>query len=365
MNKIKKITINFPYITQEAFIGHDLKLFICEKIKKCQYDRILLVIDRNVYKIHKSYIDYIASKTGINSTLYLKPEANYKSYPECDRIFERLVRLKASRKSCIIAVGGGYVSDIAGYAASVYMRGIEFIQISTTVMSMVDPVIGKVAINYKGIKNLLGSFYSPRYVFCDTDFIKTINLTEKIYGLVEAWKHVILISNREYTKKIESYLTRPEDKLLIDLIPLSIETKKYFVERDDHDVNGHHKALSLGHTMANYFEKNPAVRHGVAVFYGMMLSFILAYNIKIIDRNKYQSLMHTATLFEKKIQLLPEFKKEMIFKQIIKSLSIDKINNNGQYNFVLPTQKNFVVKNILSRNSISIAINDFNKLFFK
>lgn len=365
MTKIQKIKADLPYIRQEIFVGDKFNDYICKKIKNYRYDKFLLVIDINVYNAQKLYIGKIIQKLKINDIIFLKPAPNYKSYSECDKIFKKLVKLNANRKSCIIAIGGGYVSDIAGYAASVYMRGIDFIQISTTVMSMVDPVIGKVAINYGKIKNLLGSFYSPRYTFCDTAFIKTINLTEKVYGLIEAWKHAILVDDKNIIEKIEGYLKDPNDDALEDLLLFSICTKKYFVEIDSRDINGHHKALSLGHTMANYFEKKPFVRHGVAVFYGIIFASVLSFILGDLNEKKYSQILNTAILFEKRVSLIEIFKKEIKFNKITKVLLSDKINSGNKYNFVIPTSKGFEVKKGISKKTIKKAMIIFNKLDLK
>ncbi|MEK9147322.1 MAG: NUDIX domain-containing protein [Patescibacteria group bacterium] len=211
--------------------------FISDNEKKCEY----------FYKLIKGL--------NIVDVIILRPTSNHKSFKKCEKIIKRLIKVRASRNSCLISIGGGYVSDITCYTASVYMRGIDFIQIPTTLMSMVDAVIGKVAINFEENKNLIGSFYSPKYVFSDLNFLSTVSKKEKILGLSEVWKHGLIKRDNNIIRKIENCLSNFSDEYYSEFIHFSMKVKKDCVVSDYNDRKGKHKALSLGHTFANFLEK--------------------------------------------------------------------------------------------------------------
>jgi len=253
----KKVTVKLPYITEEIFIGEKMLDFVISKIQSRKYDKHILIVDINAKADRREYFKRLTEKLNVVRVVILHPTPNYKSFRECEKIIKRLMKAKASRKSCLISVGGGYVSDITGYVASNYMRGIGFVQIPTTLMSMVDAVIGKVAINYGDYKNLLGSFYSPKFVFSDLSFLTSLKKDEKILGLSEVWKHALIKRNSDVVKKIENYLSNfSNNKYYSDFIHYSMKVKAACVAPDHDDRNGNHKALSLGHTFANFLEKN-------------------------------------------------------------------------------------------------------------
>lgn len=339
----KKVTVKLPYITQEIFIGEKMLDFVVSKIKSRKYDKYVLIVDINAKKDRKDYFNRLINDLNIADIVVLQPTPNYKSFKECEKIIKRLIRAKVSRKSCLISVGGGYVSDITGYVASNYMRGVGFVQISTTLMSMVDAVIGKVAINYGDYKNLLGSFYSPKFVFSDLDFLSTLRKEEKVLGLPEVWKHALIKRDRDIVKKIENYLLNFSDKHYSEFIYFSMKVKRSCVENDYDDRIGSHKALSLGHTFANFLEKKSEMRHGAAVMYGIIFVAILSKSLGKLSLKNYNQIIGTAKKFEKNIGLLKNIQREMDEEKALESFFSDKISENNSLNFVLPTDSGYLV----------------------
>jgi len=360
----KKIIIKLPYITEEIFIGEKMLDFVISKIKSRKYDKHVLVVDINAKTERVEYFNKLIKELNIVDIVILHPTPNYKSFKECEKIIKRLINVRASRNSCLISVGGGYVSDITGYVASNYMRGIDFIQISTTLMSMVDSVIGKVAINFGNNKNLLGSFYSPKYVFSDLEFLTTIKNDEKILGLSEVWKHALIRRDDFTVKKIENYLSNNSNKNCLDFIYYSMKVKATCVALDYNDKNGIHKALSLGHTFANFLEKKSRIRHGIAVMYGIIFAAILSKKLGKLSLKNYNKIIKTAKKFEKNIGMLKDVQREIKIKNALESFFSDKISENNLLNFVLPTNLGYFLYKNVPENYVVDALFFFKKLNF-
>jgi len=355
----KKITIKLPYITEEIFIGYKMLDFVTSKIQSRKYDKHVLIVDINAKNDREEYFKRLIEKLNVVDIIVLHPTPNYKSFKECEKIIKRLIKVKASRKSCLISVGGGYVSDITGYVASNYMRGISFIQISTTLMSMVDAVIGKVAINYGDIKNLLGSFYSPKYVFSDLDFLSTLKKDEKVLGLPEVWKHALIKRDSVIVKKIEAYLFDFSNKHYSEFIYFSMKVKKACVAPDHDDRKGRHKALSMGHTFANFLEKNSNMRHGVAVMYGIIFVAILSKKMGKLSSINYNQIIKTARKFEQNIGLLKNIQSDLTIEGALESFCSDKISENNSLNFVLPTNTGYLVCKNVPREVVVETIKEY------
>lgn len=358
---MEKIVINLPYIQEEIFIGENILEEIKKNIFNKDYDKFLVVIDNQAYKKHLIYFESLFECLNINKShvVFLKPKPQYKDLKRAQVIIKQLIEIGASRKTCIVAIGGGYVGDLVGFVSSIYMRGIDFIQIPTTLMSQCDGIIGKVAVNFKSIKNLTGTFYSPKMIFCDINFIKSFPKIEQLYGLAEIWKYAILVNDSKIISDINMYL---ENKKLLNynfLINFSLLTKKYFVEKDPFDRNGYHKALSLGHTLANVLETDPSFRHGLAVFYGIVFESIIANNVSKISDIKYNEIMYTASLFESHFNKLHKIKKILCNKHTLNILKFDKINSHGTYSFVIPTNDGYFVYRDIPMEIINKAMENF------
>ncbi len=179
---MEKISIKLPYVQEEIYIGNNIASFTAKEIAKKEYEKIIIIVDVNALKYNSELIKKITEKNNVVDKIIVAPISRYKNYHEAAILINKLVKNRLIRKSCLVAIGGGYVADMAGFVASIYMRGIDFIQVSTTSMAMSDAVIGKIAVNFSGYKNIVGNFYSPRLVFCDLELLKTLDKKEFIYG---------------------------------------------------------------------------------------------------------------------------------------------------------------------------------------
>lgn len=228
--------------------------------------RVLVVTDTGVPAI---YAETLAAqcKTGVICTVEMG-EAS-KSLEMFGRLLQTMLDHGFSRKDCVVAVGGGVVGDLSGFAASAYMRGIDFYNIPTTLLSQIDSSIGgKTAINFGGVKNIVGAFYQPKKVLIDPDLLKTLSTRQISNGLAEAIK-MALTSDREL---FEIFETKDIDSHMDEIIVRSLHIKKNVVEEDEKET-GLRKILNFGHTVGHGIESSEGMAelyHGECVALGMI-----------------------------------------------------------------------------------------------
>ncbi len=193
--------------------------------------------------------------------------------------------------------------------------------------------------------------------------LKTLNKDEIVLGLVEIWKHSLLVNSRSLSCKITECLKgRLEPSVFLELINSSLKIKKRFVENDYNDKKDVHKALSLGHTFANYLEQKLKLRHGQAVFYGIVLETLLSLRLKVMDQRRYDSIRVSMRLFEKKINLLEKIQGSINANETINKLKFDKINHGDFFTFVLLTNTSFCVKRSITSGQLKKVLSEFTKL---
>lgn len=228
--------------------------------------RVLIVTDTGV---PESYAKTVARQCAECVVFTIKAGETSKSLEMFGQILQTLLEQGFSRKDCVIAVGGGVVGDLSGFAASAYMRGIDFYNIPTTLLSQIDSSIGgKTAINLGGVKNIAGAFYQPKKVLIDPDLLKTLPERQIANGLAEAIK-MSLTSDKELfevfeNENIESHL----DEIIIR----SLNIKKYVVEQDEKET-GLRRILNFGHTVGHGIESSEGMEglyHGECVALGML-----------------------------------------------------------------------------------------------
>lgn len=249
--------------TYNVFVGD-----VIEKLEYLPKDRkYALVCDSNAYAFHGKNIKAILS--GHNTAFYIFPSGEkHKNINEYYKIINFLAENSFGRGDCIIGFGGGVTGDIAGFAAATYMRGIDYIALPTTLLSMTDSSVGgKTAINIPAGKNLLGAFYQPSAVFCHVPFLRT--LPENIFsdGMSEVIKYGV-IRDRYLFYNLKNGFSDPEN-----IISRCVEIKRDTVEKDEND-KGERMILNFGHTAAHAIEKlsNNEISHGSAVAMGMVIA---------------------------------------------------------------------------------------------
>ncbi len=268
MNKIVKVKgVKKPY---EIIIGNDIFEMIPDKIKEIKDTKTVVVItDDNVDKLYSDKVLDILNKAGFRCLKFVfeNGEAHKTMGTICD-ILEFMAENNVTRSDLVVALGGGIVGDVSGYAASSYLRGIDFIQVPTTFLSAIDSSVGgKTGVNLKSGKNLAGAFYQPRLVVCDTKTFDTLPEENFKEGLSEAIKYGVICD-----KKLFELLSNNEKKDIEEVIKQCVSIKAKIVSVDEFD-KGERQLLNFGHTIGHAIEKVTEfeISHGIGVGIGMAI----------------------------------------------------------------------------------------------
>ena len=321
----------YPVIVGKGVFKQLIGLIESRKLHR----NLFIVIDKNV---EKHFGDFIRSCfdnfEGKKFYYSLRAVEKSKSFEELKRIFSILLEQKFGRDTLIISIGGGVTGDLAGFAASTFMRGIQIVHIPTTLTACVDSSIGgKTAINFNYYKNIIGSFYHPQFVLCDTNFLQTLPKIEMISGLGEIIKYAFTTTNEFYNdvdKNINSILTHDENvikKVIID----SINYKVSVISQDEKEASLR-KVLNFGHTFAHAFERElkNKIKHGEAVTIGILCALYLSNKKKLLSKN----LLEQYKTLPLKLKLIKSLKSVNV-ERIYANMFADKKNRNNQINFVL------------------------------
>ena len=298
------------------------------------FSNILFVIDENVMKYHFERIKSIIEKTGITNNIYILPSGEkYKSSDQYLEILGFMAEKSYGRDSLVVAIGGGVTGDIAGFAASTYMRGIKLIQIPTTLLAAVDSSIGgKTGINLINKKNIVGTFYQPEFVITDLTFLNTLPKEEVITGTGEIIKYAFLSDRDFYRDVFDSYdsIISLENKTLNRILPVCINIKAEVVTKDEQE-SGLRKILNLGHTFAHAYESyyDFKIKHGNAVAAGIISSLCLSFHKGIINKTALEYFLKLPSKIKLIRKGIPNADK------IIKLMHSDKKNKGGRIKFIL------------------------------
>lgn len=306
----------------------------------------LIVISKKVYKLYKD--DFNFSE---NELFILKDGEEQKNIKNYLKIIERAVSLGLSRKDLIIAIGGGVVGDLAGFVASTYMRGIEFIQVPTTLLSFVDSSVGgKTGLDLPRAKNYVGAFYQPSMVFINLNFILTLDKKQILSGFGEILKYAFIEASCKADKShlLIEFLSIAADRILDNnmnllerLIKICLELKISVVTKDETESNLR-KVLNFGHTLGHALETITNFRkftHGEAVVYGMMFAFDYALETKMINQTYYNLAFD---LFDK--YGFRPLKHKFDREKLIDIMKHDKKSNQGKITMILPDKKGSVTE---------------------
>jgi len=297
-------------------------------------EKILYVVDEKVFKMHGNRIIGVTGIKKNSNNLFVMPSGEqYKNEELYTSILSHLSDNKFGRDSLVAAIGGGVTGDIAGFAASTYMRGIQLVHVPTTLLSMVDSSIGgKTGINFNNRKNVVGTFFQPKLVLIDYSFLSTLPKSELMSGTGEVIKYAYLADRQFYSQTAGSLssLLELNTEALETIIPVCIGIKANIVT-DDERESGIRKVLNLGHTFAHAYESyfNFKIKHGTAVAAGIISSLYLSYEKGIINKTALDYFLKLP------LQLELSFKGKIDVESIIKRMYSDKKNKDGKIMFVL------------------------------
>ena len=259
---------------QKVVISGNLERDLVNAISECEHDRIFVLTDETTQQLCWPKIkNFKALK---NSTpIIIKATDTHKNLDTLSQVWQALSNGGATRHSLMINLGGGMVTDLGGFAASTFKRGIDFINIPTTLLAMVDASVGgKTGINFGGLKNEIGVFSDSRFVIINTQFLDTLDHDNICSGYAEMLKHGLISDERTWAELVTFDLENPDLSQLQRMVADSIKVKERIVETDPHE-HGIRKALNLGHTMGHAFEsfamrRGTPILHGYAVAYGLI-----------------------------------------------------------------------------------------------
>lgn len=292
--------------------------------KYIRTDRSVIITDANVRHYHGYHFpDCEIIEIGLGEEV--------KNLDTVRKIYEKLIQMEVDRSWSITGIGGGIVCDIAGFAASTYMRGLRFGFVSSTLLSQVDASVGgKNGVNFGGYKNIVGVFNQPEFVLCDLDLLKTLPEKEILCGLAEVVKHGVIASPGLFAfleKNAENLLAldrRSLEKVVCD----SIMIKSSIVNRDERE-NGERRKLNFGHTFGHAVEKTTQVPHGHAVSVGMNVASRLSIKMGTLSREEGKRI--EALLRKLKLPVDPGFNRERVLDAVRK----DKKRRGDRIDFVL------------------------------
>lgn len=259
---------------QKVVISGNLERDLVSAISECEHDRIFVLTDETTQQLCWPKIKNFKALKEC-TPIIIKATDTHKNLDTLAEVWQALSNGGATRHSLMINLGGGMVTDLGGFAASTFKRGIDFINIPTTLLAMVDASVGgKTGINFGGLKNEIGVFSDSRFVIINTQFLDTLDHDNICSGYAEMLKHGLISDEHTWAELVTFNLDNPDLSQLQRMVADSIKVKERIVEADphEHDIR---KALNLGHTMGHAFEsfamrRGTPILHGYAVAYGLI-----------------------------------------------------------------------------------------------
>lgn len=321
-----------------------------------------VLVDENTNKFCLPVLKELLPSTDL-VVIQVPAGEKHKTLNTCNSIWNDMMFHSLDRKSLCFNLGGGVIGDMGGFCASTYMRGIDFVQIPTTLLSMVDASVGsKLGVDFQGYKNMIGMFNDPDLVMIHPNFLNTLPASELKSGYAEMIKHVLIADADSWYKYIGALNWR--DNVSLDSILDSIRVKKRFVEEDPYE-QGIRKALNYGHTFGHAIESLglesddfTTLKHGEAVALGMVFANIIAHEKGMLSMKELEEINDYIFSIYKPVKLPKRFW-EQVFAYIVK----DKKNKKGKIMMTLLEEIGTVKVNIeVSPEEIFFAMSAYNAL---
>lgn len=345
----ESIRVNLKENSYNIYIGKSF-LELVNFLPEVKSKRVLIVTDTNVEKLYlQDFILALEKKDFVVSYLVIIAGEKSKNFEVLNKIYNSCIENNLDRKSLIIAFGGGVIGDMAGFEASTYLRGIDFIQVPTTLLAQVDASIGgKTGIDLEIGKNLVGSFYQPKLVWIDPQFLKTLDDREFKNGLAEVIKYGMIYLDCDIKESfwgfleenIDKILDRNDDDILKKMLFLSAKAKAIVVSKDEKEGDLR-KILNFGHTLGHAretYQNYSGLKHGEAVAFGMAFAAYLAVEMKICEKEVEVKLLK---LLNKAGFQIEEWKREIfvshdVYDKICYFMAHDKKMSVRKIDFILP-----------------------------
>ena len=318
---------------QKVVISENLTEALATAIAECEHDRTFILVDETTERCCLPVVNGMDCVRDAQ-IIVIGATDSHKTLESLSHVWEALGEGGATRHSLLINIGGGMVTDLGGFAASTFKRGINYINIPTTLLSMVDASVGgKTGINFHGLKNEIGVFSNASTVILDTTFLKTLDAENICSGYAEMLKHGLISNEKMWAELINFDLARPDLQQLQTMVADSVAVKQRIVTEDPLE-QGIRKALNLGHTVGHAFEsfalKHSPILHGYAVAYGLISELYLS----TVKTGFPSDKMHQTVSFIKE-----HYGKMAItcddYPTLLELMTHDKKNVAGTINFTL------------------------------
>ena len=319
---------------QKVIICQDLRKDLYSAIQECPHDKLFILVDEHTRELCLPLISGFGYLNDAN-IITIGAEDVHKNVETLVHVWQSLGDGGASRHSLMINLGGGMVTDLGGFAASTFKRGIKYINIPTTLLAMVDASVGgKTGINFNGLKNEIGVFSPAEYVLIDTEFLKSLDARNLLSGYAEMLKHGIISTTEHWAELLNFNMTDIDYKALQALVAKSVQIKEGIVAEDPFE-KGIRKALNLGHTAGHAFESlaletNRPVLHGYAVAWGIVCELYFSHLRTGFPKDK---LRQTVQFIKDHYGVFTFDCKQ--YDRLYQFMTHDKKNNAGIINFTL------------------------------
>ena len=359
---MKTLKVNLPGREYQIDIGQNiLDIQLPKAVKRNSTAHVVVVTNTTLQELYPNFVFNLLADSGVKvSTCVLPDGEKYKNLDTLSMVFDFLMDVCANRKSLLIAFGGGVIGDMAGFAASTFVRGIPFIQVPTTLLSDVDSSVGgKTAVNHPSGKNTIGTFKQPEYVCIELSFLKTLPSRELKAGHMELLKHG-LIQDADFFNYTQKHSLEPLDfDYLEEAIFRSCKIKAKIVEKDETE-KGLRANLNFGHTLGHLIETHAGYGkylHGEAVGAGMLFATFVSWRRNEITLNEWDLISSALTQYLMPLKLL-----KMDFNTFRNLILHDKKAQKQAVNFILLNKlgKSFIFPEM----SVEILWEEFN-LFVK
>ena len=320
----------------EIYLEKDFGMLAeCLKVCKPENRRLCIVTDSTVDQYYGDQVEEILASCAKEVTRFVfRAGEENKNLNTVQDLYEHLILHHFERKDMLVALGGGVVGDLTGFAASTYLRGIDFIQVPTTLLAQVDSSIGgKTGVDFNCYKNMVGAFHQPKLVYMNLSTLKTLTDEQFACGMGEILKHG-LIRDRSYYEWTLQHITEIKDRnleTLEQMISGSCEIKRDVVEKDPTE-KGERALLNFGHTLGHAIEKlkNFTLMHGQCVALGSLAAAYISWKRGMITIKDFQTIQNANLDFE-----LPTILDGLNVEEIIQTTRSDKKMESGKVKFIL------------------------------
>lgn len=324
---------DYPYSIE---VGFGLRDTLSELLAPYNQGQVFFVVSQSTILQHYQPVLDQLSDAGFNLVTHVVPaDESAKDISYAQELWTAMIDAGCDRSSVVLALGGGVVGDLGGFVASTFMRGVDVVQIPTTLLAMIDSAIGgKTAVNLPAGKNLVGRIYQPKMVIVDPGFLTTLPERNVVSSLAEGIKYGFIKEKRIFDvmdKRFDEMVALNDEELLLDIIASSCRIKAEVVVNDQFE-NGERRLLNYGHTIGHALEAIHAYQglyHGEGVLYGMKCANFISWKKGLLTDEEYQTSQTALDKFP-----LPELQ-DVDPDKVLELVSHDKKNINGMLHFIL------------------------------